>query len=165
MFEKIIVIGCPGAGKSTFARHLRDITGLPLHCLDMMYHNADRTHVTRDTFDTRLGDVLANDRYIIDGNYRRTLERRLMHCDTVFFLDYPVEVCIAGAKARVGKVREDMPWVEETLDEEFRQTILDYPEQQRPYIYELLTKHREGKEIIVFRSREEAAEYLNTLHV
>ncbi len=165
MFEKIIIIGSPGAGKSTFARSLRDRTGLPLHCLDLMYHNPDRTHVTGDIFDARLGDVLANDRYIIDGNYRRTLERRMMHCDTVFFLDYPVEVCLAGAEARVGKVREDMPWVEETLDEEFRQVILDYPKLQRPYIYELLEKYREGREIIIFRSREEAGEYLNALHI
>ena len=34
--KKVIVIGCPGSGKSTFARALAEKTGLPLHYLDMM---------------------------------------------------------------------------------------------------------------------------------
>ena len=28
--KKVIVIGCPGSGKSVFSRTLHDITGLPL---------------------------------------------------------------------------------------------------------------------------------------
>ena len=48
MFEKIIVIGCPGAGKSTFARRLRDETGLPLYYLDLLWHRPDRTTAGRD---------------------------------------------------------------------------------------------------------------------
>ena len=39
--RKIIIIGCPGAGKSTFARKLRDDTNLPLYYLDMLWHKED----------------------------------------------------------------------------------------------------------------------------
>ena len=49
--KRIIVIGSPGAGKSTFARQLRDITGLPLYYLDMIWHLPDRTTITKDEFD------------------------------------------------------------------------------------------------------------------
>lgn len=121
--RRMIVIGCPGAGKSTFARKLRDKTGLPLYYLDRIWHLPDRTTVTRDEFDAELMEILRSDSWIIDGNYRRTLEMRLRYCDTVFFLDYPLEVCLAGAKERVGRKREDIPWVEEKLDEDFRQWI------------------------------------------
>ncbi|MEY8605912.1 hypothetical protein [Muribaculum intestinale] len=31
--KKVIIIGCPGAGKSTFARKLSAKTGLPLYYL------------------------------------------------------------------------------------------------------------------------------------
>ena len=48
--RKILVIGCPGAGKSTFARKLRDKTGLPLYYLDMLLHNSDRSAVSRGRF-------------------------------------------------------------------------------------------------------------------
>ena len=35
--KKIIVIGCPGSGKSHFSRKLAALTGLPLYHLDMIY--------------------------------------------------------------------------------------------------------------------------------
>ena len=78
----------------------------------------------------------------------RTIEIRLKYCDTVFLLDYPLEVCLAGAKARVGKKREEMPWVEEELDEEFRQWIIDFPETKLPQIYGLLEEYGAGKKSI-----------------
>ena len=121
--ERILVIGSPGAGKSTFSRRLREETGLPLYYLDMLWHRPDRTTVEMEVFDRELGKILEKDRWIIDGNYIRTLEMRLKACDTVFFLDYPLEVCLEGVRSRIGKPREDMPWVEQEFDGEFRQWI------------------------------------------
>ena len=86
---KTIVIGSPGAGKSTFARKLRDVTGLPLYYLDMLWHKPDQTTISREMFDAQLNEILKKDRWIIDGNYQRTLEMRLKACDTVFLLDFP----------------------------------------------------------------------------
>lgn len=71
----------------------------------------------------------------------RTLELRMRECDTVFFLDYPLEVCLEGAASRIGKERVDIPWKEEEFDEEFRQWILDFPKDQLPEIYALLEKY------------------------
>ncbi len=161
--NKAIIIGCPGAGKSTFSRQLRDVTGLPLYYLDMLYHKPDRTTVPREEFDAKLGEILARDRWIIDGNYQRTLERRLIAADAVFLLDYSTEVCITGARERVGRAREEIPWVENELDPEFRQAILDFSSNQLPKIYELLEKHSKGKQIIIFKSRQESQKYLDSL--
>lgn len=158
--KKIVVIGCPGAGKSTFARRLKEMTGLPLYYLDQIWHKADRTTVSKEEFDAKLREIIQQDSWIIDGNYLRTMECRLDACDTVFFLDYPLEICLEGAKARIGTVREDMPWVETEFDEEFRQWILDFPKDQIPVIYELLKKYETEKEIIVFKSRDEAEKFL-----
>ena len=80
--RRVLVIGCPGAGKSTFARRLRDAAGLPLHYLDMLWHNPDRTTVTRAEFDERLQRILEEDAWILDGNFARTLPKRLEYCDT-----------------------------------------------------------------------------------
>ena len=157
--RKVIVIGCPGAGKSTFARKLRDATNLPLYYLDMLWHKEDKTNISREEFDTKLNDILKKDKWIIDGNYLRTLEMRLKECDTVFLLDYPLEVCLDGAKSRIGKKREDMPWVESELDEEFKQFIEDFSKEQLPQVYELLDKYSEELNIIIFKSRVEAEKY------
>lgn len=159
---KVIVIGCPGAGKSTFARKLSDKTGLPLHYLDMLWHKPDRTNISREAFDTQLSKIIQTDTWIIDGNYQRTLEARLKECDTVFLLDLPLEACLLGAESRIGKKREDLPWIETAFDEEFRQWIIDFPKTQLPEIYELLTKYKNNKNMIIFRSRKEADDYLNS---
>ena len=159
--EKIIIIGSPGAGKSTFARALRDRTGLPLFYLDRLWHRPDKTNVSREEFDAALDDILRRDRWIIDGNYIRTMERRLQACDTVFLLDLPAEACLEGARARVGKAHEDLPWIETEFDPEFRQWILDFPKDQLPVIYKLLERYRLGRNVVIFKSREEADEWLS----
>lgn len=158
--KKIIVLGCPGSGKSAFARRLRELTGLPLHYLDRIWHKPDRTTVSREEFDAALGEILATDGWIIDGNYKRTVERRLSACDTAFLLDYPTEVCLAGAAARVGQKREEMPWTEYALDPEFVQYIRDFAADQLPHDYELLAQYGEGREIVIFHSRDEADAWL-----
>ena len=56
--RKAIIIGCPGSGKSTFARKLRDRTGLPLVYLDRIWHRPDKTTVTKDEFDLKLLEEL-----------------------------------------------------------------------------------------------------------
>jgi adenylate kinase family enzyme len=157
--KKVIVIGSPGSGKSTFSRKLRDQTGLPLYYLDQMFHRADRTTVSREVFDQSLRDAMAHDTWIIDGNYMRTLEMRLKECDTVFFMNLPVEACLHGAVKRIGHPREDMPWIETEMDPEFRQYIIDFQYDQLPYIKELLGIYQ-NKQIIIFHDHQEADAYL-----
>ena len=103
------MIGCPGSGKSTFSRELQEITGLPLHHLDLLYWNSDRTIVAKEVFLERLRAVLKEPCWIIDGNYASSMELRLQRADTVFFLDYPTELCLTGVEDRRGKPRPDLP--------------------------------------------------------
>ena len=161
---KVIIIGSPGAGKSTFARKLRDVTGLPLYYLDMLWHKPDRTTISRESFYLQLNEILKKDYWIIDGNYQRTLEPRLKACDTVFLLDFPLEVCLLGAQTRIGTKREDLPWIETEVDEEFQQSIIDFPKTQLPEIYDLLRKYQSSRKVIVLQSRAEADDYLTTFH-
>ena len=158
--KKVIVIGCPGSGKSTVSRALHNKTDIPLYHLDMMYWNADRTTVEKSAFIERLSSVLEKDEWIIDGNYGATMELRMAACDTVIFLDYPLDVCLDGIRARRGKPRSDMPWIETEEDAEFIEFIKNYEEQQKPKVLELLKKHSD-KNIIIFKSREQADAFLN----
>lgn len=161
--SKIIVIGCPGAGKSTFSRKLSEVTGIKLYYLDMLWHKPDKNHISREEFDIELEKIMANESWIIDGNYTRTLESRLKECDTAFLLDYPLEICLEGATSRIGKERVDMPWTEDEFDEEFKQYIIDFSKDNLPVIYELLDKYRDTKKIIIFKSRNEADDYLKNI--
>ncbi len=72
--QRVMIIGCPGSGKSTFARSLTAKTGLPLYYLDMMYWNPDRTIKPKEEFRAALRETVALPEWIIDGNYGSTLE-------------------------------------------------------------------------------------------
>ena len=161
--KKAIVIGCPGSGKTTFSKKLAAKTGLPLIYLDAIWHKPDKTHIPRAEFDLRLSEILETPAWIIDGNYSRTLERRLAAADTVFLFDLPTEVCLEGAKSRLGKDRYDMPWIVETLDPAFEAEIENFSADTLPGIYRLLDKYREGRRIEVFRSRREADAFIAAL--
>lgn len=161
--KKVIVIGCPGSGKTTFAEKLNKCTGLPLYYLDAIWHKPDKTHISREEFDERIAEIFPTEKWIIDGNYKRTIEMRLKECDTVFLFDLPTDVCIQGATERIGKGRYDMPWIETELDPEFKQFIEEFPKDTLPYIYELLEKYKDSKHIIIFKSREEADMFISKI--
>ena len=99
----------------------------------------------------------------MDGNFQRTMERRLAACDSVFLLDYPVEVCLAGVESRIGRNRPDMPWVEQEFDPEFRQFVENFATVSLPKIYALLDAWAGKREIVIFKSRAEADAYLDAM--
>lgn len=161
--KRVVILGCPGSGKSTFARALKAKTNIPLYYLDMIWHKPDKTNISKEEFDRQLNQLLHMQQWIIDGNYLRTMELRIKRCDTVFLLDIPLETCLLGAASRIGQKREDMPWVETELDSEFKQWICDFHQDQLPQIYALLRKYSAKKNIIVFQSRQDIDTYLERM--
>ena len=163
--KKAIVIGCPGSGKTTFSEKLNKITGLPLYYLDAIWHKPDKTHIPREEFDLRIQEIFRTSEWIIDGNYSRTIEMRMAECDTVFLFDLPVEVCIQGATERIGKGRYDLPWLETELDPEFEAFIREFPETTLPKIYDLIENYKAEKQVLIFKSREDADRYLDGIEI
>ena len=161
--NKVIIIGCPGSGKTTFAEKLQKCTGLPLYYLDAIWHKPDKTHIPREEFDQRITEIFSEEKWIIDGNYKRTIEMRIKECDTAFLFDLPTEVCLQGVTERIGKERYDLPWLETQVDPEFRQFIEDFPKDTLPYIYLLIEKYKDEKRVIIFKAREEADGFIEKM--
>lgn len=163
MMKRIIVIGCPGGGKTTFAEKLSDKTAIPLYYLDAIWHKPDKTHISRDDFDSRLSEILEQDAWIIDGNYQRTLDHRMNACDTVILFDLPAEVCLEGATSRLGKERYDLPWIDRELDPKLKYEIESFSDRNLPIIYELISRYEKNKTIVIFKSREEANSFIENI--
>ena len=160
--NRILVLGCSGSGKSTLARALAAKTELPLVHLDNVWWRADGTHISREDFDRALETLLRGEKWIMDGDYSRTYEVRVRAADTVIFLDYPKDVCMAGITARVGQKRSDMPWTESALDQELVALVQSYRRDNRPQLLSLLQKYPE-KQSLIFTARQEAERWLSRL--
>lgn len=162
--ERILIIGCSGAGKSTLARALKEKLGLPVVHLDQLWHKAGWEHITREEFDARLSMALNMDRWIIDGNYSRTIPQRLTRCDTIIYLDFNRWECLLGMCQRVlenyGKVRTDMAdGCPERFDWEFVKFIWNFNRNNRVRNYTYLAQARHA-EHIVLKSRKEVRRFL-----
>lgn len=159
--NRILVLGCAGSGKSTFARRLHDYTELPLIHLDNVWWRADRTHITEEEFDRKLESFLHSEKWIIDGDYSRTYEVRVRSCDTVIFLDYSEKECMEGITGRIGKARSDIPWTEVQLDPELVELVHKYQKENKPVLFSLLEKYPD-KKVFVFKTRSQADEWLSS---
>jgi adenylate kinase family enzyme len=161
---KILVIGSPGSGKSTFSKKLAEITGIPLIHLDKEFWNSGWVETSREDWIKKQEAFLSPDRWIIDGNYGGTLDMRLEKADTIICFQLSRLVCLLSYFKRVitniKKVRSDMPeGCPEKFDFEFMKYIWEFPKESgRKNIDKL--KEIKDKQIIVFKKRSEANRYL-----
>lgn len=138
--QKILVIGCCGTGKSTLSRRLSQQLDLPLYHLDQIWWQPGWQHIEREDFDRQLQDILIRERWIIDGNYLRTLPERLCYADTVIFLDYsrPRALWQAFKRFILRRRPDKLDGCREHLDTEFIRFIWKFHQTIRPEIQTLL---------------------------
>ena len=147
VLERSLVIGCGGSGKSTFARSLAAVTGNPLIHLDREYWRPGWVEPATDEWETAVASLIAAERWVMDGNYSRTLNQRLERATAVFFLDMPRHYCLRRVLLRTyqyrGESRPDMTeGCPEKVDLEFLGWIWNYPRRSRAKVRALLDDYR-----------------------
>ena len=167
--QRVLIIGSAGAGKSTLARRLGVITGLPVVHLDAHYWNAGWRPTPPDEWTQRVAELLRGDAWIIDGNYSATLTERVDAADTVILLELSrlrclYRVFVRGIRHR-GRARADLhPDCPEQLpDLEFIRWIWGYPRRSLPRVRAILRERAGGRTIVVLKSPAEIERYLESV--
>ncbi|MFO6447257.1 AAA family ATPase [Erythrobacter sp. NE805] len=110
--RRVMIIGPCGSGKSTLARGLAPRLGLPLIHMDQLGWKEGWVETEDAELGARLGELVAQDRWLIEGHYGSLLAPRLARADTVIYLDFPIRLCLWRLAKRVwtmrGRVRPDM---------------------------------------------------------
>jgi adenylate kinase family enzyme len=165
--KRVLVIGHPGAGKTTFAVELGKKLNLPVIYLDQQFWQPGWVKTPMDIFRERVVTFASADAWLMDGTYDSTLDLRLPHADAVIWLDYSRYLCLWQAIKRIarnyGTVREKMAdGCPEKIDFGFFRWIWNYQRNQYPGIRALIRKHFVGEPIIL-RNHVEAERWLADL--
>ena len=119
-YERIIIIGNNGSGKSYLCEKLSKITNLPAVHLDAEYWRPNWEQPSKDEWEKRQIELIAKDKWIIDGNHTNTLELRFKAAEAIIFLDINRPTCLFSVLKRHGKKRCDLPqFLEEKIDKDF----------------------------------------------
>ena len=167
--HRILIIGSSGAGKSTFARQLGEITGIEVVHLDKIYWRPNWVEMPKDQWRKTVAHLLAGDTWIMDGNYGGTMEMRLAACDTVIFLDLPRLICTWRIIKRIVEYRDGVrpdigEGCRERFDWEFLRWTWNYPKRSKPAVEERLAKLDGTKRIYRLRSKVAIEKFLQEIN-
>lgn len=167
--NKIMVIGVSaGAGKSTFARRLGELTGIEVTHLDRLFWKPNWVEATPEEFFEAQQQVVQRDRWIMEGNYAKTAHIREPHADTVIYLELPLRVCLYRVlKRRVqfhGKTRQDIgEGCKEKMDKAFLKFIITTYSARKKSMKERMERYaEEGKTVHYLKTQGEIQRFLDT---
>lgn len=166
--KRILIVGVPGAGKTVFSRKLAEKTGLPLVHLDFYYHQTKFNYYNdKPAWKKKVEELVARDKWIIEGNYHSTYNIRFARADCILLLDIPKTKAIYRVLKRHvtsrNKRRPEMPteW-REKIGRDFIKHIWNFDKKEVPKVYRELSNH-ESKELIVIKNTKQANEFLEML--
>ena len=161
MFKKtnrISIIGGCGTGKTTLANNLGKELNLPVIHLDGINYFENWVQRDKKERDKIILNKIKEDRWIIDGTYRSTLEEKLKRSDCIIYLDYSTISQLIGVLSRRIRIghneKEEIKGCKEQLSINFLIWVLKWRKDKRPTIINAIKKH-EDKKIIIFKNRRQ----------
>lgn len=164
--QRVLIIGPCGSGKSTLAPIVGARLNLPVYHMDQINWRPGWVESSKDGIREKLAEIVATDRWLIDGTYGGTLTERLVRADTVVYLDYPILLCVTRLLRRIwtyrGRTRPDMTeGCPERFDLKFLIYLMRWNSGPRLRMEAKLKGHED--KIIRLRSPDELENWLDSL--
>jgi adenylate kinase family enzyme len=168
--KRVLIIGSSGSGKSTLARQLGAKLELPVVHLDRHYWHPGWIGTPEPEWQREVSRLVQREEWIIDGNYRSTLEMRLEAADSVVFLDLPPWICaLRAVKRRIQYHNRPRPDIADGCKEplldpqliQFIRHVLSYPDRAKPYVMSQLTAIANEKHVVLLQSTKDVNNFLS----
>lgn len=163
MYNRISIVGGSGSGKSTLCNILSKELNLPAIHLDGINFNANWVEIDKTERDKIISSKALEDKWIIDGNYTKTLKQRFERADLIIWLDYSTFTLLKGIFKRFlktrNKEREEIPGCKERLNFTFIKYVATYNKKKRHIIEDYLKDIPEDK-VLVFKKQKDLNNWL-----
>lgn len=164
--KRIMIIGSAGAGKSTLARKLEEITKIRAIHMDTLFWKKNWIPVSQEELFQKVEKIIENDSWIMDGNYSKSMFIRFNRADTIIFLDTPLWLCLYRViKRRIiyaNKERPDMTkGCKEKIDWEFIKWIIIYHRHKKKKIKNTIISYSNSKKIFIIKNNKDKEKLLN----
>ena len=161
-----LILGGSGAGKSTLARSIAELLGLPAVHLDGHFWHDGWVPTPDPEWDEVVARLAAEDEWVMDGNYSRTLGHRLPRADAVVLLDRNPLLCLGRVlrRARNPGARPGLPQgcPDRLPDRLFLWWILSYRWRSMPKVLRRMADYP-GLPFVTLRSNGEVNRFLSDL--
>ena len=163
--KRIAIVGISGSGKSTFANKLGIKLGIPVIHLDKHFFTKDwNERYSRADFKLIAEDFTKTDTWIIDGNYRSSIDMRFERSNIIIFLDYPKYKCIWRSFVRA--FNRNQPFDKtEGAKEKFTLHLLKYnllyPTHE---MRERVDKYKSHKQVFIVKNDKEKWKLFDSLN-
>lgn len=166
--QRIVILGNCGGGKSTLATQLGAVLDLPVYHLDQIFWKPGWVESERDEFDARVLEVTATERWIIDGNYTRTLQARIDRADLIIYINISRSLAVYRVVRRSvrhwGRTRPDMgDDCPDHIDPAFLGFVWNYPKRRGFEHRRMVEEARAvGERVVVLKAGQEVREFVKT---
>lgn len=162
-YNRISIVGGSGSGKSTLADILSKELNLPTTHLDAINYNPNWEQIDKNERDSIISSKSSEEKWIIDGNYTKTVQERFNRADLIIWLDYSTFALLKGLFKRYlkfhSKEKPELPGCRERINFEFYKYAITYNKKKRHIIVDAL-KDITSEKVLIFKNQKDLNKWL-----